>query len=1114
MVWPRTLLVLAFVCGGSQLPSMAEVKKQNIKTDDGLIGSLVDLAEFGRPLSAKNLVGVEWENLREVYEAHLIFPEGKDAPPVSKLRLEWWGSVWPNVGVGTYQPGWLQKDDHWNGKWVPVETKAVAGPKPTMWVYKFPPLTKKEWKRALPKRHPTYRGTLKVRVVSEEQALPKDCRLAVFGTSRWGKASFDVIVNVGQESSRAGRIDIINGKLLGISSLPPPYDAKIQDRIWSAEGSADKSAYLRIKVLYAETKNPHSNDLTRVTVRLGRAADATGFSFVPQQVLNEGTIRLRDLEISITESVEGMGLARDRGPFQKKWERCVRERIPERPETSYRSAMTGIPRLSPPMTIPIGVPSAEQEVFIRPLGEWVMWWPSLNPKGRESERCPFRERYKVQRGRDQPGLYAQLDAREDPQFDGKDRKEMRRYLAEHHLPLIHAEWRTGPIRYHHMMASTILLGDIGDDSQRRGDETVIFLSKMEITNTSDKPATATLNLRYSHGAPITLQRDGIIAIKPRIEIPSDLLPLRGQISVDRAKGGGIEGWTLKPAAEPMTSQILCWQATLKPGQTRPLYFKQPYVDLLDAKEFRRFKEISYEQEIPKVMDYWRGRMAGGMQIDVPVPALNHFYAANLWHNLITTDRDVKTGLYNQFVGTWGYMVFANETVMIARSMDMRGEHREAERFLEPMLHFQGSEPLTGNFSTKEGVFHGAGNYTHGKYAMNHGFVLWGVADHYLFTRDRAYLQRVAPKLIKGCDFLISERKSTMNKAGPEGSRISGLAPACALEDITEFKYWFATNSYYYLGMKRVVKALADIDHPDAERIAVEAEEYRKDIEKSLGEATTRASVVRLRDGSYIPFVPAEAFEWQHYTGGWVREALYCSLHAAMAEVVAPSDPLMTWMLDELEDNIFFSKQAGFGLKEVDKYWFERGAVTKQPCLLDTPIIYMARDEIPAALRSFWNTYALLIYPDDQCLAEWATNYGKPGGPFYKTSDESRFVMWLRQLLVWEDGDRLWLARATPRAWLEDGKIIRVERAPTYYGTVGLVIRSEVDSGHIYAEVTLPTRNPPKEMWLRLRHPQAKTPKQVLIDDKVIDFDLVAGEDISIIPGAKDVSRSIKIRAEY
>ncbi|MDH4238848.1 MAG: hypothetical protein OEW48_04740 [Phycisphaerae bacterium] len=500
-----------------------------------------------------------------------------------------------------------------------------------------------------------------------------------------------------------------------------------------------------------------------------------------------------------------------------------------------------------------------------------------------------------------------------------------------------------------------------------------------------------------------------------------------------------------------------------------------------------------------------------MQIEVPDEALNNFYKANLWHNVITTDRDPQTGLYNQGVATIRYRVFANETVMIARSMDMRGEHLDAERFLEPMLHYQGQEALKGRFSTKDGVFHSAGDYTHGEYAMNHGFTLWGVADHYLLTRDRAYLQRVAPKLVKGCDFLIKERASTMGKPG---LAIYGLSPASSLEDVVEYQYWFATNAYFYLGMKRTAQALADIGHPEAGRIAAEVEKYRRDIEAGTREATTRSAVVPLRDGNYIPYVPSRVYQWRHLTEGWIREALYCSLHLAMAEVVSPDDPLMTWMLDDLEDNIFFSWQSGYNVSDYQKRWFERGGITLQPCLLDMPIVYMARNEIPAALRAFWNTYALLIYPDTQCFAEWARSFGIGGGPVYKTSDESRFVIWLRQLLLWENGDQLWLARATPREWLEDGKTIRIERAKTIFGTVSMVVRSEAAKGKILAELSLPKSKPPSEVWLRLRHPQGKHPRRVSINGKLVGPERIVGSDIRIVPGIKELSRPLDLVAEY
>ena len=97
----------------------------------------------------------------------------------------------------------------------------------------------------------------------------------------------------------------------------------------------------------------------------------------------------------------------------------------------------------------------------------------------------------------------------------------------------------------------------------------------------------------------------------------------------------------------------------------------------------------------------------------------------------------------------------------------------------------------------------------------------------------------------------------------------------------------------------------------------------------------------------------------------------------------------------------------------------------------------------------------------------------------------------RNLLVMEDGPSLWLARATPRAWLEQGKRIKVRNAPTYFGTVAYEIVSDVDHGTITATIEIPARKPPHAVLLRLRHPQRKPIKSVTVNGKAwSDFDPV------------------------
>ena len=112
----------------------------------------------------------------------------------------------------------------------------------------------------------------------------------------------------------------------------------------------------------------------------------------------------------------------------------------------------------------------------------------------------------------------------------------------------------------------------------------------------------------------------------------------------------------------------------------------------------------------------------------------------------------------------------------------------------------------------------------------------------------------------------------------------------------------------------------------------------------------------------------------------------------------------------------------------------------------------------------------------------------------------------------EDADTLslWLARATPRAWLEQGKTISVKHAPTFFGDVGYEIVSDADNGKIAATVEMPSRNPPKSVLLRLRHPKALPMKSVTVNgDAWKDFD-PAKEVIRL----HDLKGTVKVKAAY
>ena len=140
-------------------------------------------------------------------------------------------------------------------------------------------------------------------------------------------------------------------------------------------------------------------------------------------------------------------------------------------------------------------------------------------------------------------------------------------------------------------------------------------------------------------------------------------------------------------------------------------------------------------------------------------------------------------------------------------------------------------------------------------------------------------------------------------------------------------------------------------------------------------------------------------------------------------------------------------------------------------------------------------------PDDGYVFNEHATHGPPD----KIFEEAAFLERFRNLLVMEEGDDLWIARATPRAWLEQGQKITVRNAPTHFGPLAFEIVSDVDHGSITATVELPSRNPPGTVLLRLRHPKAATIQSVSVngtawtrftpDKEVIELEGLTGKVI-------------------
>jgi hypothetical protein len=188
---------------------------------------------------------------------------------------------------------------------------------------------------------------------------------------------------------------------------------------------------------------------------------------------------------------------------------------------------------------------------------------------------------------------------------------------------------------------------------------------------------------------------------------------------------------------------------------------------------------------------------------------------------------------------------------------------------------------------------------------------------------------------------------------------------------------------------------------------------------------------------------------------------------------------MTWVLKDLEDNLFVSREWGRPV-DVEQHWFSHGGVTIQPNLMDLGIDYLRRGQVKHALRALYNNFGVSLYRDVPVFTEHPViELGHGVGPFYKASDESKALVWLRAFLIWEEGHTLHLAKGAPRAWFAPGQSFGVRSMATHFGPLTYQVRSDETS--VSAEIQVPDRRSPETLILHLRRPSGRRIQAVTVN---------------------------------
>jgi hypothetical protein len=440
--------------------------------------------------------------------------------------------------------------------------------------------------------------------------------------------------------------------------------------------------------------------------------------------------------------------------------------------------------------------------------------------------------------------------------------------------------------------------------------------------------------------------------------------------------------------------------------------------------------------------FWQARLDSAGSMRVPEPPVDDSLRAGLLHADLVAEGLEPDGPVLPTIG--GYAPIGSESAPIIQYFDCVGWHHLAERCLQFFFERQRPDGFIQNFA---------------RYESETGPLLWTAGEHFRYTRDRAWLQRVTPHLRRACDYLLAWRDR--NKT--EACRAAGCYGMVSgkVADPDDFFHSFFLNAGTYLGLARAEEMFRETAPDMAARLAAELPAYRADIRAGFEHAQARAPVIPLPDGSWAPLMPpwveaAGATTLYADGGNWFSHGAF----ASRSNLTGPLWLIPAGVLDPDE------RATDFLLKTNQYPMTLDNAALSQPYYCRHDVAHLLRGEVAAYLRLYYNQLTALQDRETRTFWEHYFHAGQ-----HKTHEEAWFLLQTRWMLYREDGPDLRLLSGIPRAWFEHGREIRIRGMKSYFGTLDLRARSDLDRGRITIEAAMTGPSLPRRLLVRVPHPR-------------------------------------------
>ncbi|MBN1393447.1 MAG: hypothetical protein JW959_00250 [Pirellulales bacterium] len=472
---------------------------------------------------------------------------------------------------------------------------------------------------------------------------------------------------------------------------------------------------------------------------------------------------------------------------------------------------------------------------------------------------------------------------------------------------------------------------------------------------------------------------------------------------------------------PIT-KTFTWE--LKPNEIATAVVRTPFMAVENPSAF---DEEDAELWLQRTIGYWKDLMNSAARIEVPCRKATEALRAAHVCQLIAGD-------HGELHGGEGYSYdrfYIRDGAYQVMELEEAGFWDGAAKTIESYLRHQRPD---GRFESQ-------------KHQLDaNGQAPWALWQYWKITADRAFLERAYPKMLKAAEWTKQARRGAA-----ADSPYAGLLPAAIAdgEYLWDGKHHIVGYDFWNLrGILCTIDAARALGKTDkADELQKEADSYRAAIEaawRKLG----------------IPYFPPS---WEKKGTHWGNtETLWPT------PLFSPDDPRVAALIDEVR------MRHGGGFLEGTIRWIS-GPDAKRP------------HGLPDAIHPYMGAYTTmsdLALGNDERVVEdfyWYLLHTSaanafPEGIYFRTrtawrdtiphvTGASNYALMLRHMLIHESGDELHLLQAVPDWWLDEGREIRVERAPTHFGEVSLLVRGTKDG--VEVKYDAPKRRTPIKVILRL-----------------------------------------------